>query len=290
MHMTSPLISETLDTNTIDIGALWPTFRLDPDQNMASVICQWFFQATILLLTQRLLYSNLKADKQLHCYVLGVNTMCLLHTLIRTTLAFYYIHDTVEAYAAAGVSATILPVMITFETMVIQAYFLFRCWNILNKRKWAMAPLLVLWILSGIAGICFAGVSGSRPRMVMAALAVWIALSLSLDIIMTVITILYLIRQKREYSVYTPVLVTIWNMLWLAAIPPMIAMIALMLAVYVFNSGSWGTFIYDISSKLFVLSLLVALAGRERAANKLKRATQMELDPVSKDSFGRLSD
>ncbi|KAL5634038.1 hypothetical protein ACGC1H_006019 [Rhizoctonia solani] len=166
MHMTSPLISETLDTNTIDIGALWPTFRLDPDQNMASVICQWFFQATILLLTQRLLYSNLKADKQLHCYVLGVNTMCLLHTLIRTTLAFYYIHDTVEAYAAAGVSATILPVMITFETMVIQAYFLFRCWNILNKRKWAMAPLLVLWILSGIAGICFAGVSGSRPRMV----------------------------------------------------------------------------------------------------------------------------
>ncbi|CUA71238.1 hypothetical protein RSOLAG22IIIB_04542 [Rhizoctonia solani] len=74
------------------------------------------------------------------------------------------------------------------------------------------------------------------------ALAVWVALSLSLDVIMTAITIIYLIRQQR-------------------AIPPMIAMIALVFAVYVFNSGGWGTFIYDISSKLFVLSLLIALAG-----------------------------
>ncbi|CAE6450284.1 unnamed protein product [Rhizoctonia solani] len=279
MYMVSPLMTKAIDTNTIDIGALWPTFRLDPDQNMASVTCQWFFQAIILLLTQKLLYANLQADKMLTHYVLGINMMCLLHTLIRTVLAFYYIRDTVEADAAAGVSATILPVMITLETMVIQAYFLFRCWNILDKRKWATAPLVVLWILSGIAGICFAGVSSSRPRMVMGAY-----------ITMTIITILYLIRQQREYNAYTPVLVTIWNMLWLAAIPPMIAMITLMFAVYVFNSGSWGTFIYDISSKLFVLSLLVALAGRERAANKLKRATQMELGSVSKDSFGRLSD
>ncbi|CAE6433867.1 unnamed protein product [Rhizoctonia solani] len=106
---------------------------------------------------------------------------------------------------------------------------------------------------------------------------------------MTAITIIYLIRQQRECSAYNCVLVTIWNMLWLAAIPPMIAMIALVFAVYVFNSGGWGTFIYDISSKLFVLSLLIALAGREHAANKLKRVTHMEFDPVSKDSLGQSS-
>ncbi|ELU39782.1 hypothetical protein AG1IA_06190 [Rhizoctonia solani AG-1 IA] len=36
-----------------------------------------------------------------------------------------------------------LPVMITIETMVIQIYFLFRCWSIMSKRKWAFAPLAV---------------------------------------------------------------------------------------------------------------------------------------------------
>ncbi|CAE6480891.1 unnamed protein product [Rhizoctonia solani] len=83
----------------------------------------------------------------------------------------------------------------------------------------------------------------------------------------------------------------------MAAIPPMMAMIALIIIMYILNSGIWATFIYDISTdfsnltdesnrisgKLFVLSLLIALAGREHAANKLKQY-QMEFKPLGQSS------
>ncbi|KAH7338213.1 hypothetical protein B0J17DRAFT_717873 [Rhizoctonia solani] len=154
-----------------------------------------------------------------------------------------------------------LPVMITIETMLVQAYFLFRCWNIMDKRKWAITPLITIWVLSGAAGTCFAVVVCYIPRLVEVILTSWVALSLSLDITMTVITMVYLIRRRSKHKAYSPILMTIWNMLWLAAIPPMMAMIALIITMYILHSGSWAASIYDLSSKLFVLSLLIALAG-----------------------------
>ncbi|KAJ1305239.1 hypothetical protein OPQ81_000268 [Rhizoctonia solani] len=173
--------------------------------------------------------------------------------------------------------------------MVVQAYFLFRCWKIAAERKWAIVPLVVVWLLSGVAGICFAVATYYRPQLVKTTLASWVGLSFSLDVTMTLITMAYLIRQQREHKAYAPVLMTIWNMLWLAAIPPMMAMIALIITMYILNSGSWAMLIYDILSKLFILSLLIALAGRERAANRLKETTQMQLDLAARGSLDRSS-
>ncbi|CAE6418450.1 unnamed protein product [Rhizoctonia solani] len=322
MYIAFHPMVRAVGTNSTDT-ILWTVFRLDSDRNMASVICQWFLQAIVLLLTQRLLYGNIKDDGKLKAYVLGVNTLCLLHTFLRTLLAFDYLHGDMKD--RIPIAAMTLPVMITIETMLVQVYFLFRCWNIMNKRKWAIAPLIIFWVLSGAAGICFAVVTCYVPELAEIMLASWVASSLSLDITMTAITMVYLIRRRRECKGRSPVLMTIWNMLWLAAIPPMMAMIALIIIMYILNSGIWATFIYDISStyiilstgdffpqarqrafpppstsptadfpnltdesnrisgKLFVLSLLIALAGREHAANKLKQY-QMEFKPLGQSS------
>ncbi|QRW20823.1 hypothetical protein RhiXN_05812 [Rhizoctonia solani] len=275
---------------------------------MASVICQWFLQA-VLLSTQRLLYGNLKDERRLKAYVLGVNVMCMMHTLLRTILAFDYIHGALGQHIAAP--GFTLPVMITIETMVIQIYFLFRCWSIMSKRKWAFAPLVMIWILSGVAGVFFAVATDYRPDLVMITLASWVGLSFSLDLIMTTISkhppFLRLLStntfhsnglpdstttrifDKTEYKAYSRVLMSIWNMLWLAAIPPMLAMMGLIVTMYVVDSKSWAMFIYDILSKLFILSLLIALTGRERAANKLKETTQMELGLAAASSGSSLA-
>ncbi|CAE6462773.1 unnamed protein product [Rhizoctonia solani] len=275
MYIPSYLVRKALGSTASDDDVVWTVFRLNPDQNMASVICQWFLQAVVLLSTQRLLYGNLKDERRLKAYVLGVNVMCMMHTLLRTILAFDYIHGALGQHIAAP--GFTLPVMITIETMVIQIYFLFRCWSIMSKRKWAFAPLVMIWILSGVAGVFFAVATDYRPDLVSYKVASWVGLSFSLDLIMTTITMGYLIQRQREYKAYSRVLMSIWNMLWLAAIPPMLAMMGLIVTMYVVDSKSWAMFIYDILSKLFILSLLIALTGRERAANKLKETTQMEL-------------
>ncbi|CEL53536.1 hypothetical protein RSOLAG1IB_06391 [Rhizoctonia solani AG-1 IB] len=275
MYIPFSHVRKAISSSTSDNTVVWGVFRLDPDQNMAGIICQWFLQAIVLLLTQRLLYGNLKDERRLKSYVIGVNVMCLMHTLFRTILAFDYIHGTAGEFITVPEFA--LPVMITIETMVIQTFFLFRCWTIMAKRAWAIAPLVVVWISSGVAGVFFAVATDYCPKLVTTTLATWVALSCSLDLTMTVITMIYLIQRQREYKAYSRVLMTIWNMLWLAAVPPMLAMIGLIITMYILHSGSWATFIYDILSKLFVLSLLIAITGRERAASKLKETTQMEL-------------
>ncbi|CAE6445669.1 unnamed protein product [Rhizoctonia solani] len=183
MYTPSYLVRKAVGTSTSDNGVLWTVFRLDPDQNMASVICQWFLQAIVLLLTQRLLYGTLKDERRLKAYVVGVNMMCLMHTLLRTILAFDYIHGVIGVHIA--MPGFILPVMITIETMVVQAYFLFRCWGIMVKRRWAIAPLLVVWIFSGVAG---AVATDYKPELVTTTLACWVALSSSLDLTMTAIS------------------------------------------------------------------------------------------------------
>ncbi|KAF8686445.1 hypothetical protein RHS04_00203 [Rhizoctonia solani] len=324
MYIPSYLVRKALGSTASDDDVVWTVFRLNPDQNMASVICQWFLQAVVLLSTQRLLYGNLKDERRLKAYVLGVNVMCMMHTLLRTILAFDYIHGALGQHIAAP--GFTLPVMITIETMVIQIYFLFRCWSIMSKRKWAFAPLVMIWILSGVAGVFFAVATDYRPDLVMITLASWVGLSFSLDLIMTTISkhppFLRLLStntfhsnglpdstttrifDKTEYKAYSRVLMSIWNMLWLAAIPPMLAMMGLIVTMYVLGNVHLRYSQYALSKyapreesdrnvgKLFILSLLIALTGRERAANKLKETTQMELGLAaasSGSSLGRSS-
>ncbi|GAB1521263.1 hypothetical protein RhiTH_004355 [Rhizoctonia solani] len=104
----------------------------------------------------------------------------------------------------------------------------------------------------------------------------------------------YLIQRQREYKAYSRVLMSIWNMLWLAAIPPMLAMMGLIVTMYVYALSKYAPREESDRNvgKLFILSLLIALTGRERAANKLKETTQMELGLAaasSGSSLGRSS-
>lgn len=283
--------SESSQYNSAEPWERWSFFDLDDDQNLSGVICQCFLQAIILLLTQRVLCGDLNEARGLKAYIICVNVLCLMHTILRLVYAFDFIHHRLDAHM---IPLLILPIMVTVETTAVQAYFLLRCWHMIGKKVWAIVPFVSLWVASFGAGICFSFTARDNLSQMMT-LASWVGFSFTLDVCMTIISMVFLIKSWRKSKNMSSILLTLWNMLWLAAIPPMCAMIVVIVTAYLVDGyDAWASFFYDITSKLFVLSLMISLTAREFAAQKLKTAVQVELNAAARTSaaaaLGRLSD
>ncbi|KAI5119581.1 hypothetical protein M0805_006466 [Coniferiporia weirii] len=156
-----------------------------------------------------------------------------------------------------------------------QAFLIYRCWNVMQRRWIILVPLASLLLASvGInvyitADIFYAfklplttliSTDVESPRGYMSAFII----TATLDILITVLMLWFLIRAKSQVVSrrLDKILARLSRMMWEAAVPPCACAIAACI-VYISMSmeNLWDVFCQSILGKLYVISLFVILNG-----------------------------
>ncbi|KAG8766335.1 hypothetical protein FRC12_006946 [Ceratobasidium sp. 428] len=243
----------------------WNFVSMNKEEGAISTFFHFLFQGVLITLLPNALSSGQKDPWQTRAYVLSVNTLALAQTVIS---GFNVLDD----YRQDKLSLVVPPTLTALLAMVVQSFYILRCWRMLGRRWLCIVPYLVLWLAAAGSGFAIAGLllpsiyTKDIADQQKITLGIWGFSSFAIDLLMTCTTVVYIFQSHKGTSgAHDGVFTTVWNVIWSAAVPPLVVMFAVMVAGYMIPSTadhSWATFFADLSGKVYALSLMITLAGR----------------------------
>ncbi|CAE6394123.1 unnamed protein product [Rhizoctonia solani] len=239
------------------------SFALTPRQHILLAILQGITQGILIPLLVNFLTSKRSHPLWFKAYVIFTNILSLAHTIIRI----------VEAFSALELVPRLLPFELSsiFVTCSIaaltQTFFIHRCWRIFNRRVIFVLPFLVGLLTAlasgGLIGLFSAGAVPSTWHMIEIALATWAFSAFTLDLCMTLTTIIYLYRLRANHDDHDNVFLTAWHVIWASAAPPLCLMALVILDVYILpQSVLPSPLAAAMTEKFLLLSLMITLMGQ----------------------------
>ncbi|KAL5528947.1 hypothetical protein ACEPAG_4921 [Sanghuangporus baumii] len=164
-----------------------------------------------------------------------------------------------------------------------QAFLIWRCWNVLQRRWIILAPLVSVLLSNVVMNIYITinifyissttQMRNGPPNSYMTAFV----LTAVLDIMITALMMWFLLRVKSQVISrhLARVIVRLHRMVWEAAVPPCAcAIIACAVYITMSQGNLWDVFLQSILGKLYVISLFVILNGRADLKRWLPTSTQ----------------
>ncbi|CEL56389.1 hypothetical protein RSOLAG1IB_07775 [Rhizoctonia solani AG-1 IB] len=239
------------------------SFGLTSGQLVLLAILQGITQGALFPLLISFLASKRTNHRWFKIYVIFTNVLSLSHTIIRV----------VEAFSSLEPTPRLLPfelssIFVTCSTAAFtQAFFIYRCWRIFNRRTIFIVPFLIALLtalVSGaLIGLFSAGAIPHTWHMIEIALATWAFSAFTLDFCMTLITIVYLYRLRANHNEHDSVFLTVWHVIWGSAMLPLCLMALVILDVYILpQSVLPSPLAAAMTEKFLLLSLMITLMGQ----------------------------
>ncbi|CAE7058073.1 unnamed protein product [Rhizoctonia solani] len=230
-------------------------FGLTPRQLVVLAILEGVTQGVLLPLLVNFLASKRGHHPWFKLYVVFVNALSLVHTILRI----------VEAFSAMDATQRLLPLELgsIFLTCSVaaftQAFYIYRCWRIFNRRTLFIVPYLV--------GLATALASGASIVA-----TIWIFSAFTLDLSLTLTMVIYLYRLRADHGDQDNVFLTVWHVVWASASPPLALMAMVIFDVYILP----GTLVPSLlvaalTEKFLLISLMIALMGQGYVRRQLDR-------------------
>ncbi|CUA77968.1 hypothetical protein RSOLAG22IIIB_12948 [Rhizoctonia solani] len=208
-------------------------------------------------------------------YVIFINILSLVHTVLRVTDALTAL-DSASHHLPLELSSIILTCGVSALT---QAFFIHRCWRIFNKRMVLIAPYvagLIVSIISGaLIGLFSAGVIPSTPHEIDVVVGIWAFSGFTLDLCMTLTTIIYLYKLRSDHNDRDNVFLTVWLIhkhFKSSAAPPLFLMGLVIFDLYILPETLLPSALAAaLIEKFLLLSLMITLTGQGYVRRQIER-------------------
>ncbi|KAJ1306427.1 hypothetical protein OPQ81_007430 [Rhizoctonia solani] len=195
----------------------------------------------------------------------------------------------------------------TIIGVLVQIFFIHRCWRIFNKRVWSLVPLVLLVLTTLISGI-LAESFGNQGRRVgpgpmtntriacmqeptfmsssaEPCLVVVICLSCAfvVYVFVTTSTTVFICRTRTGLREHDGIFRMIWRVIWVSAAPPLITLTISIVNGYIVKSGSQNLTVVagGLTAKFCNLSLMINLIGQVWIRRKFEVSRAPELPTIS---------
>ncbi|CAE6408211.1 unnamed protein product [Rhizoctonia solani] len=245
---------------------------LTPRQLVILAVLEGITQGVLVPLLIDFLASKRSHHLWFKVYVIFVNVLSLTHTTLRVA----------EAFLALGPIPHLFPfelssiIVASGVTAFTQAFFIYRCWRIFNRRTILIIPYLVglttTLVCGALIGLFSAGVIPNTLNEIKIAVTIWTFTAFALDLCMTLTTIIYLYRLRADYNNHDNVFLTAWHVIWASAAPPLVLMALLIFDVYILPETLLPSpLAAALTEKFLLLSLMIALMGQGYVQRQLER-------------------
>ncbi|CEL58324.1 hypothetical protein RSOLAG1IB_03070 [Rhizoctonia solani AG-1 IB] len=212
--------------------------------------------------------SSVKKDSiWFKIYVVYINTLAL----IQTAIAMYNVLDYLDSGSPKSPPIILIlgPALSVTLSASVQLFFIFRCWRIYKQRILFVSPLLGLWLAAWTPGLMTGyylaeALRRNTVHLASVAVAIWTSCSLTLELCVTVTTVVFLFRSRTGLLEHNGVFKTVWQVTWVSAALPPIMMIVMSINGYVINDLTHPitTIAADSMGKVYAISLMITITGR----------------------------
>ncbi|KAG8751793.1 hypothetical protein FRC11_008991 [Ceratobasidium sp. 423] len=184
-----------------------------------------------ILITLLLNFLASKTDHRawFKIYVVTANLLTGGQTIIHVVQAF----EIIDLAPVCNTLVLAAPVLTGLINVLVQAFFIYRCWRIYQQHVPATIPLVLLSATSLVSAImigAYLAKSLIRPpdevipgaNISNSSVEIWTFSSLAFDMITTLSTILYFFRVRKDLNARQGILAVVWQILWASAAPPLI--------------------------------------------------------------------
>lgn len=270
-------------------------YALTPRQLVWLAVVQSTIQGILVSLFATFITSKRKRHPSLKVYVGCVNLLALAQTTIHVMQAF----DALDPGPPRAAFILVSPVLTAITSTSVQAFYIHRCWQIFKKNILPIVPFLLCLLTALVSGILLGVYSmrlGESPDLYqnkIVAMTIWAFSSFILDLCMTLTTIVFLYRSRKDFSEYKTIFGTIWQVMWASAVPPLILMFVVVFNEYIFPERGFvpARLSSAMTGKFFALSLMITLVGQGHVRRMLEQAHRSHLSDstISRADAGAIS-
>ncbi|CEL53544.1 hypothetical protein RSOLAG1IB_06399 [Rhizoctonia solani AG-1 IB] len=256
--------------------APWDFFHMTQEEMTLGSLLHCAFQGVISTLSPIVLTREKEESWRFKTHIAAVNLLTLGQTAIASMPTF----SNTSNGRSTGIRAPsfLPPLFNAFLAILVQGFYILRCWRILGRRWVYISFYLVLWLVAAGSSLALSALNSTQSRSENISekqkitLGLWAFSSFAVDLLMTITTGYYLYKTRTGSSQYhRGVFFTAWNVIWAAAVPPMALIIVVIIDGYLIPNSDHGvaTFLTDLSGKIYALSLMITLTGRGYVRQKL---------------------
>ncbi|CAE6438956.1 unnamed protein product [Rhizoctonia solani] len=256
--------------------APWSFFHMSQEEGTLGSLLHCTFQGVLSALFPVVMTREKEESWRFKTHIVLVNLLALGQTIIASMPVFS--SNSSGRSTSTRAPPFLPPLFNAFLAILVQGFYIMRCWRILGRRWLHISPYLVLWLLAAGSSLAMSVLNSTQSRSENISekqkitLGVWAFSSFAVDLLMTITTGYYLYKTRTGSSQHhRSVFFTAWNIIWAAAVPPMALIIIVIIDGYMVPNSDHGaaTFLTDLSGKIYALSLMITLTGRGYVRQKL---------------------